>query len=162
MPIRTVRRKIAELRTQPEPVRYRAAVILTGVSGAIIGLLWLVVLLPLQLRLGQSQSSPDESVSEPAPTEQATVPTSGSPQLSKKDIFDWSGTTSTVAGIKDAEANPSPSLNTIPVSTTTPLTDNPPPLVSPTPSPTSSPGAVATPGAKPSPTPSSLPVEVTQ
>jgi len=49
MPVKRIKRKIEHLREQPEPVRMRAAALMTVVSGGVIALLWLTVLLPIQL-----------------------------------------------------------------------------------------------------------------
>lgn len=46
-----VKQRIEELRQQPEHVRMRVTTLATLVSGAVIALLWLVVLLPLQLKI---------------------------------------------------------------------------------------------------------------
>lgn len=48
-----IHRKIEHLRQQPEPVRLRAATLMTAVSGAALVIVWLAVLLPLQLALSR-------------------------------------------------------------------------------------------------------------
>ncbi len=52
-----MRRRIEELRQQPEHVRLRAASFMTAASGVILVLLWMTVLLPLQLRFNGSRSA---------------------------------------------------------------------------------------------------------
>jgi hypothetical protein len=49
MPIQRIKRKIEDLRQQPEPVRLRAVSIMTAVSGLVLVVLWAGVLLPVQL-----------------------------------------------------------------------------------------------------------------
>jgi hypothetical protein len=63
-----IKRRLEYLREQPEPVRLRAATLLTGASGLAITLIWLVLLLPLQIRLHR----PDAGDTEPLP-EQALL-----------------------------------------------------------------------------------------
>ncbi len=48
--IKRIRSKIEYLRTQPEPVRLRAATTWTIVSGSIISLLWVTLLLPMEIK----------------------------------------------------------------------------------------------------------------
>jgi hypothetical protein len=64
-------RKMAELRQQPEPVRMRAVVIMTAVSGVALGIVWLTILLPLQLRLNSDSDS--RSVAQETATPAAQV-----------------------------------------------------------------------------------------
>lgn len=59
MPVRRIQRKFEAWREEPEHVRFRIASLLTAGSGVVLTLLWLVVLLPLQLRLS-SPNEPDE------------------------------------------------------------------------------------------------------
>src|SRR3989344_9363040 len=51
MILRYIQRRLAHLREQPEPARLRAATLLTAGTGGALVLLWLVVLLPLQIKL---------------------------------------------------------------------------------------------------------------
>lgn len=47
--LQRLRKKIADLRREPEEVRFQAAIRYTVIGGIILLLFWLGVLLPLQL-----------------------------------------------------------------------------------------------------------------
>lgn len=66
---RAIRRRLDHLRDQPEPVRLRAATLLTAGTGGVLVVLWLAVLLPLQIKL----TAPDKP--EEATTAQNTTDT---------------------------------------------------------------------------------------
>jgi hypothetical protein len=64
--IKRFKERIAYLRTQPEDVRFRAAVYMTIAGGLILVAVWLVILLPLQLYFGRTDDAPED-----LPTQQA-------------------------------------------------------------------------------------------
>jgi hypothetical protein len=66
-----MRRYLRHLQNKPEEVRYRIAGYATIVGGLVIGLVWLTVLLPWQLRQTGAQSGvagvQDMAVATPSP-----------------------------------------------------------------------------------------------
>ncbi len=67
--MKSIKRKLEDLRQQPEAVRMRAATLLTAVSGGMLIILWVAVLLPLQIKF----NSPDSPAAETA-TNNTVVP----------------------------------------------------------------------------------------
>lgn len=67
--MKSIKRKLEDLRQQPEAVRMRAATLLTAASGGVLIILWVTVLLPLQIKF----SSPDSPAPETA-TNDTVVP----------------------------------------------------------------------------------------
>ncbi|MEX0649692.1 MAG: hypothetical protein WD200_01710 [Candidatus Andersenbacteria bacterium] len=50
-----IQRKIEDLREQPEHIRFRTASYMTIIGGVVIVLIWLLILLPIQLRLNREE-----------------------------------------------------------------------------------------------------------
>lgn len=68
-----IKQRIEHLRKQPEPVRMRAVTLLTAGSGALLIVLWLTVLLPLQIRLNSPHDPAAENQTALSPTVSPTV-----------------------------------------------------------------------------------------
>lgn len=66
--MRGIKQRIEHLRQQPEPVRMRAVTLLTAGSGALLVVLWLTVLLPLQIRLNSPHAPAAENQTALSPT----------------------------------------------------------------------------------------------
>lgn len=62
-----IKRKIEELRQQPEPVRLRAATVLTAACGVVLVVLWVAVLLPLQLHFNRGEGTDEASQARTSP-----------------------------------------------------------------------------------------------
>ncbi|MEX1997686.1 MAG: hypothetical protein WEA04_03350 [Candidatus Andersenbacteria bacterium] len=66
--MRKIKEKIEYLRQQPEPVRLRAASLLTAASGVVLVIVWLTILLPLQLKLNRGDNATGRQVLIPSPS----------------------------------------------------------------------------------------------
>lgn len=63
--MRRLKEKIADLQKEPDHVKFRAVGFATVISGAVLVLVWLVILLPLQLRLNRGNdgsATPEEEL----------------------------------------------------------------------------------------------------
>ncbi|MEX1111985.1 MAG: hypothetical protein WEC84_00835 [Candidatus Andersenbacteria bacterium] len=111
-----IQRKVNDLRQQPEHVRMRAASIFTVVGGIVAVALWLVVFLPLQLRLNSDSQ-------EPAPAQE---------QVANDTLPDGGTLAPQVGGVQDVQplASPTPQIFITPGPSV-----NPTPTLSPTPEP---------------------------
>ncbi len=99
-----IRRKIEELRQQPEHVRFRAVSYLTVVSGVIVVALWLTVFLPLQL-YWQRGGSNDQG--QPPVAEQNNNTNN---QIGNTEQLPNQPLQPQVGGVVDPYPSPSPSL----------------------------------------------------
>lgn len=135
MPIHYIRRKVAALREEPEPVRLRAVSLLTIGSAAVLLVVWVGILLPLQLRFNRGGESADPSLVEvlqqaAGPLPSLDVSPSAAPQPAR------------VGGVQDLTASsPTPSR--------TPFISAPPALPFA--------GEAQTPGVSAQPSPSTAP-----
>lgn len=109
---RYLRRKVHDLRQQPEAARLRAATLLTAGTGGLLAILWLAILLPLQVRLSTSDRAEAPPVAVSSPTEtpnQLAVP---QPSPLREDVAGIASSAAPTGGLPVAspDITPSPSV----------------------------------------------------